>query len=141
MELSFTYDNILLVDGEFMQIRDTSPERLRGVLKVGHAAIIEAIDNLYQKAANNAPFVQRGSVFVIKMADNEVRALSEQGLESRDHKPFNRGTYEDVVELKPKYHPYWQVVEQEGFIPIARQTYKADFWLAVRDTPLKVIDT
>jgi len=69
--------------------------------------------------------------------------LSGLGLFNAINKPINRGILEDPRELKPKYAPYWQSIELAELIPEARRvTYEREnrIWLALRDTPLKVLD-
>jgi hypothetical protein len=146
--------NIILFDGVFAQFNviRNNPELFADTITLARFVISKAIDDMYEENCMqyqgniakglNVSEIQRGSVFVARLAVNDGTVLSEKGLESRRSKPYDRGVYEEKHELKPRFHPLWFAVANTGFIPEAISVLgdvenMNGICLAIRDTPRK----
>lgn len=141
MNLLIKYDNVLLVNGEFM--RDVSPDYLRQVLVIGRKAIVEAFDLQFEKMSKQAPNVQRGSVWVMHLAKEVGAVITPELLAVNETKQSNRDVFSNTnIELiQPAYKPYWHAVHAADFLPEARVATPhiremEGMCLLVRDTPL-----
>lgn len=141
MDLSISYGNVLLVDGEFM--RGANPDYLRQVLVLGRKVITEALDLQYEKMSKQAPNVQRGSVWVMHLAKEIGQVITPELLVINETKQSNRDVFSDTnIELiQPAFQPHWHAVRAAGFIPEARLatahvSEMEGTCLLVRDTPL-----
>lgn len=142
MELGISYGNILLVDNEYLQAKDL--QRLRAALFVGRSVIDNAIEEMYLKYRFTAPNVQRGSIWVMRLATDIRRVITPVGRAINDHKQSNRGVFSDGSHVMEGFQPHWQVIEENGYIPEIRelpappraQRYMKGANLLVRDTPL-----
>lgn len=141
MEVSIKYGNVLLVNGEFM--RDVNPGYLRRVLILARKAIIEALDLQYEKMTKQAPNVQRGSVWVMHLAEELGAVITPELLAVNESKQSNRDVFSNTnIELiQPAYRPFWHAVHGANFLPEARPATPhiremEGVCLLVRDTPL-----
>jgi hypothetical protein len=130
----------------FFQVREITPERFKAVLFHARTAIVNSLDVQYQKSLEISPNAQRGSYPVMRLHKDPAKALSDQGNYARYNQQYYRGTFFDKKDLKPKYHGYWESVEEVNLIPIAKENethgslgYMSGLSLELRDTPLEPI--
>ena len=141
-------DNILLVDGEIMQAEAISPEKFAQILTLGKEAVINALDAMYLKYSKNAPNVQRGSIWVMRLNEDADEAISLTGQAASEDKRKigDSGTFYSATSINAQYHPYWDAVKQVGLIPETRadhrysKTGQQALYLLVRDTPFKPVE-
>lgn len=154
MEVKIRFQNVMYVDGEFLGAHQ--PEKLKEALDVGHVAIVEAIDKIYDNQAEihredalKYPLrqgvhpVQRAAIWVMKLAHLERGVRVSPGLDQEQPDTTHNTeiiTSKDV--LHPRFYDHWEAVESARFIPevryinpgIASETN--GYFLAVRDVPL-----
>lgn len=126
MKLSIDSDNILRVDGGFLQIGKTSPEKLHAVLVQGRWLIEQAIENTYQKYAMDPELtVRRGSVWVMRLAKEEAKVITPLGLILDSFSQEDRGVFTNWLDVRPKFWPYWQAAWNAGLLAEARTASNA----------------
>ncbi len=132
------FDNILLVNGEYLQADD--PEFLREVLVDGREFILGAIEKLYNKYREIAPDIQRGSIWVARLSESRFDDITPEAMERHRTLQSNRYIFNRIGDLAIRVRPYWVVAEETGFIPEARPIHTNDKMsglnLLVRDTEL-----
>lgn len=126
MRLSISDENILRVNGEFLQARNTAPDELFDILVKARWRIEQAIEDMYQRYASKPELtVRRGSVWVMRLAPSEKSVISAAGLARDSTSQEDRGVFINPSEVLPKYLPYWQAVQRAGLAPEARTANRA----------------
>ncbi|HET8689872.1 MAG TPA: hypothetical protein VFL81_00310 [Candidatus Saccharimonadales bacterium] len=129
-------NNSLLVNGEALSLKETSPDKLREALELGRRAIISGIEDFYSKTklANPEATVVRPSVLSMQITDKsttkqqDARFLSFYGLTNQTN------VHRHVIEVKSRLEPYWEATEAAGFTPEIRNRLGGRaMWLALRN--------
>ena len=152
MLFDISSDNILRVDGQFLQMRDTTPEELYGILTESRRLIEKAIRDMYRKlvrrneeiARKNEALrcrfpgledseipgfltpltIQTGSVWVMRLAKNEAKVITPFGLLIDSLSQVDRGVVTNWLDLRPEIRPYWEAVCEAGLRPETRLAHK-----------------
>jgi hypothetical protein len=111
------HGNNFIVNGEMLTPQDP-PEVLqyaltynKGIIEEGIDRYLEVVKNL---SHNKDAIVQRAPVQIMKLGSIK-KTLTALGLDT------STGVHSNRLELKEKYHPLWQAIENSGFVPEARQ--------------------
>ena len=139
--IKVVYDNILLVNGEFMTARK-GPDVLEHTLRTNRDVITDAISSMYRRYRTTAPEVQRGSIWTMRLGDEPEDVLTASAIDENSTVQVNRGVFSDPGALRNRYLPFWSAVLRSGLIAEIRTNrppahVDADgVFLLVRDTPL-----
>jgi hypothetical protein len=126
VELSISHDNILQVDGRFLQARDTTPEDLYEILVEARWLIEHAIEEMYQELATDPELtVRRGSVWVMRLAKDESQVITPLGLLLDSVSQEDRGVFTRWLDVKRAWKPYWLAVYEAGLRPEGRTAHKS----------------
>lgn len=139
-DISIKYGNIMFVDGEFTQTGDSV--YFRKVMKLARTMIVGAIETQYQKTLSTAPEVQRGSVWLARLNEDEDEVLTAEAIERKKGKKAHSEVYFDAKAIMPEYLGYFGAVEGVGLIPVFRKNpgppknmdYMKGICLLARDT-------
>jgi hypothetical protein len=125
---SFKYGNILQVNKEFLDAKETSPELFEKVMhQLGSQAISEVIETQHQRILknNSRAHVQRGAVWLLNLASTKEEALTPSAVVRGF---FPQKSYSDVYRsvdnIQEYYRPYWGVVANMNLIPVVQ--YSSD---------------
>ena len=136
-DIRIVNQNTMLVDDRFLRLTEIKPDELEYILKIARTAIDDAIEHMYvmQLARNPDAFVQRGSVWVARVAANPRVALSAEGIDLYDRAGARRQVFDDPAYFKPRYQPYIHSAQRANLIPEAAIAGAGKLLLAVRTEP------
>lgn len=118
--ISFQYGNNLLVSRHKLQaavfptvekFRAVSPEELHSILSLGHQAISDQIEAMYEQVHANNPEAVRPSMWTVMMAPDHYRrraTISPHAVQS---------IITRALDIRPNFRPYWHAIEDAGFMP------------------------
>lgn len=112
-----------MTGSSYRQLRP--PEQLYETLVAARWTIEQAIEDMYQKLARDPTLtVRRGSVWVMRLTDDESKAITPAGLVFDSLKQEDRGVYTNWLDVRPRFWPYAEAVWEAGLRPEGRRSDK-----------------
>ena len=124
MKVEVVSDNILLVDGKFLQ--PDQLQKLREIVFTERSLFFDAILKMYehQKELNPDAEVKYGSVWLMRLAKSIGEVVTPEALERDSNSQENRGVFTMSKDMLPGFKDHWFSVSQAGYLPEIRTASK-----------------
>lgn len=154
-EMTFTASNIMKADGQELHLAElpdyggnrlkVSSVELDEVISANRLLISQTIEDVYQltreKAGPEAE-IHRPSILAAHIGTEGQTEGSGSKVLTRAGRDNGTGILTRDVELKKRFHPYWQVIHRNGYVPEVRlfttKRYE-DSWLTLRKPTLSEV--
>lgn len=124
MGVSFLYENFLKYDGRLLRAdvldfesksAPVSPEKLQQVLTLGHQAIENQINMMYERISRANPDASKAAIWVAQLSGPENSEINEVYSPSTAGQ-INTSLLTDMGQIREEFHPHWQAAEQAGLV-------------------------
>lgn len=124
MGVSFQYENFLKYDGRLLRTdvlefesksAPVNPEKLQQILTLGHQAIEDQINMIYERVSRAHPDAARAAMWVAQLSgpeNSEINEVYSPAIAGQ----INTSLLTDMNQIRESFHPYWQAAEQAGFV-------------------------
>jgi hypothetical protein len=111
VDITFANNNIMLVNGSFLQASDITADELRAILEQAETPIVDAIAKMYFTPRHRPSSVSLGSILIVRLTPSLKTGLRA------DPGP---GVFRIMSALHPRFYDYWLAATLPMFKPEAR---------------------